>query len=66
MDRPELGWADDANGNVMPLLISVRQENGNVNGFIFADAENGFGISKGTIDLRENLKPGSGDGVYIA
>lgn len=66
MDRPELGWADDANGNIMPLLISVRQENGNVNGFIFADSENGFGIGKGDNDLRENLKPGSAEGVYVA
>lgn len=66
MDRPELGWADDANGNVMPLLIASKQENGTVSGWIFSDTENGFGIDKGDNDYRENLKPGTGDGVYVA
>jgi len=67
MDKPELAWADDANGNVMPLLIAARNDDaGTVSGFIFADTENGFGISKGTMDLREHLKPGGRDGVYQA
>ena len=57
VDKPRLGWADDANGNKMPLLIGIEHGDGTVTGFVFADAENGFGITKGGIDLRENLKP---------
>jgi hypothetical protein len=40
----------------MPLLISDKHTNKSVNGFSFADKANGFGISKGDNDYRENLK----------